>query len=491
MRGPVFVTLWLLLAFLAAPASAQWFCQWSTYDADTNGTGHRTPGVAVINEHVQIALVMRQSDRCYMLPYVDADSATGRLYTYGYGTDATNMIFDIWSDGAFDQVTMVDTWQIVATPDSFIYAASNDAGHNVLVFKFTGDTIITVPIPTDPGIFPRQETGSNGIFGIAVDGNGYVYVCNDTTVGQTADIKVYPPIGQWTAFHSDPPATTIDLPDGVYKGLAVSPDGSRLYVSDYQNRRVLRFNGSPAGGYVPDPGFSFALGDNDVVPTAVPGRAGPLGLAHLSPNNILAVACDSLRKPANVGGYSFGRIYLLNAETGEPIGVDSSTFLIDQAQWAIDVMGSVNGRDDGTAFGTASGYCYTVSVAFDEQKNLYSQSLYGWTIEKWTYQGTLPTFEATAVEGETGMPEEFTLFQNYPNPFNPTTVLSYSLPGPGDVRLTVFDLLGREVAVLVNGPQGAGLHTVEFAGAGHSSGVYIYELRSGALVERRTMTLLK
>ena len=186
---------------------------------------------------------------------------------------------------------MQDAFQIVARPDSFLYVASNDVDHNILVFKFINDTVTTVPVPAT-GVYPRQQTGKNSIWGIAVDRNGYVYVCNDTTTGKTDDIKIYPPITQWTSTHADAPLKTIDLPNGIYKGIGVSPDGKQLFVSDFVNRKVLKYAGSPTTGYTPVPGFSFALGPADTV-TGSAFLPVPLAVQVLSPNNILFVACDA------------------------------------------------------------------------------------------------------------------------------------------------------------------------------------------------------
>jgi photosystem II stability/assembly factor-like uncharacterized protein len=93
---------------------------------------------------------------------------------------------------------------------------------------------------------------------------------------------------------------------------------------------------------------------------------------------------------------------------------------------------------------------------------------------------------------------EFRLDQNYPNPFNPTTVFSYHLPvGPAglpvvrDVRLVVYDLLGREVAVLVNERKATGTYEVRFEASGLASGVYIYRLTTGDFVQTRKMILVR
>jgi len=88
-------------------------------------------------------------------------------------------------------------------------------------------------------------------------------------------------------------------------------------------------------------------------------------------------------------------------------------------------------------------------------------------------------------------PNSYLLSQNYPNPFNPTTVISYQLPVNSNVSLRLYDILGNEVARLVDEMQDAGRHEVEFNGSRFPSGVYFYQLRAGGFVETRKMILLK
>jgi len=76
------------------------------------------------------------------------------------------------------------------------------------------------------------------------------------------------------------------------------------------------------------------------------------------------------------------------------------------------------------------------------------------------------------------MPGEFRLGQNYPNPFNPSTVIPYELPAASHVTLTVYDLLGRQVATLVDGVVDAGSRHVVFGNRDLSTGVYIYRLQA-------------
>jgi hypothetical protein len=99
-------------------------------------------------------------------------------------------------------------------------------------------------------------------------------------------------------------------------------------------------------------------------------------------------------------------------------------------------------------------------------------------------------FNVTAVlEGE--LPEMFTLRQNYPNPFNPSTTISYRLPMQSNVTLKVFDVLGREVATLVNSVEQPGYKSVNFYANNLVSGVYYYRLQAGNFIETKKLVLLR
>jgi len=98
----------------------------------------------------------------------------------------------------------------------------------------------------------------------------------------------------------------------------------------------------------------------------------------------------------------------------------------------------------------------------------------------------------TAVRSTTQQPpQDFQLQQNYPNPFNPSTVIDYTIAKAGNVTLKVYNMLGQEVATLVNGHQEANTYKVNFNASGLPTGVYIYELRSGNRVASGKMLLLK
>jgi hypothetical protein len=89
------------------------------------------------------------------------------------------------------------------------------------------------------------------------------------------------------------------------------------------------------------------------------------------------------------------------------------------------------------------------------------------------------------------IPDAPILAQNYPNPFNPTTVVRYGLPHAARVSVTVFNVLGQQVAVVEEGMREAGYHDVKFDGSNLASGVYLYRLQTGEFVQTRKFVLMK
>jgi hypothetical protein len=100
----------------------------------------------------------------------------------------------------------------------------------------------------------------------------------------------------------------------------------------------------------------------------------------------------------------------------------------------------------------------------------------------------LPTAVA---EEKSELPENFALMQNYPNPFNPSTKITYRLPISSEVKLTVFDVHGREVTTLLQAKQPAGTHEAVFDASGLSNGIYYYKLTAGNFSATKEMLLIK
>jgi Secretion system C-terminal sorting domain len=126
----------------------------------------------------------------------------------------------------------------------------------------------------------------------------------------------------------------------------------------------------------------------------------------------------------------------------------------------------------------------------------------GVTTEGWYYLGSSDTTDIYLIRAYVSLvtgikqavelsPTNFGLSQNYPNPFNPTTTINYQLSTSGHVTLKVFDVLGREVATLVNAHQSVGIHSVAFNAGNLPSGVYFYRITAGSFSEVRKLILEK
>ena len=133
-----------------------------------------------------------------------------------------------------------------------------------------------------------------------------------------------------------------------------------------------------------------------------------------------------------------------------------------------------------------------INIGYGYDFGFTNYNLNGCVIDEEVYGDT--TF--TDVDDELNLiPTEYKLEQNYPNPFNPSTIISYQLPVAGNVTLKVFDVLGREVATLVNEEKAAGSYKVEFNSASSiknpASGVYFYQLKAGNYIDTKKMMFLK
>ncbi|MDA0986414.1 MAG: T9SS type A sorting domain-containing protein [Bacteroidetes bacterium] len=480
MKNKIFCNLFLIFFFsLDLFSQTQWTSKWkevyATYDDESNGTGDKTASVAVFKENKFIAVVTSRNSLSFLIPYVNADSGLGRKMSYGYNPTTVGVYLK-WFVG-FDEVYLKNTWQVAIGPDSLIYVANNDDAHNILVFALK-DTIEPVDF--------RTETGTNGIHSLHVDKNGYVYVLNDTSIGKTDDLKIFPPKNQWSSDRKTQPIKTLDLPDGIYKGVVTSKDGKVLFISDYTNRKVYRYDGSPTSGYTKINTFKFDVLKDTVQLATTMDTATVLGLGFNDSKGLLFVACSKLF--GFTPWYKYGRIYMLSAKTGDVLDT------IDQAYWNYFWTGGYNKRTNGTSPGNVSGYTSTYDVDVDEKGNIYSQSYYGWTVEKWKYDGTLPTI--TKIEKvENTIPIGFELEQNYPNPFNPSTTINFSIMEDGQTKLIIYNSLGEFVQEVINDFLTKGSYKISFnsniKGKQISSGIYFYKLTSNKKSITKKMVLLK
>ncbi|MCX6134557.1 MAG: family 10 glycosylhydrolase [Ignavibacteriales bacterium] len=142
----------------------------------------------------------------------------------------------------------------------------------------------------------------------------------------------------------------------------------------------------------------------------------------------------------------------------------------------------------------------TIDTTFLSSAILTAGTNYSWIVSAsnaygasdWSTEARFQTGqEITLVEHGGSMPNVFDLSQNYPNPFNPSTTIRFAVPQSGPVSLRVYDLLGRELSVLLDGFLAPGYYAAQFDGHNLSSGIYFYRLAAPGFVETRKMQLVK
>jgi len=230
------------------------------------------------------------------------------------------------------------------------------------------------------------------------------------------------------------------------------------------------------------------------------------------------------------GASNVGRLYRLDLATGDTIGIGpasgvaygSIAFSPKSGQLFASVNSGSSGKDSiykidpttgrTTPVGATGDKNYTPAIFFDPDGLLYGLKTVGLkhsssVVAIDTVNGTASTKYSNILTGVTSMtmldmltsviepkhamPMEFALMPSYPNPFNPSTTIRFELPKASQVKLTVYDLLGREVVVLVNEPKPAGGYEVKFDGSNLASGVYFYRLQAGSFVATKKLLLLR
>jgi hypothetical protein len=413
--------------------------------------------------------------------YWDADSGMGRIPSPINGQQtfplySTDGQYTSW--GVLDVVQLTGAWQLASDDSNRVYVANNDVNHNILVFQIDANEVTTTDY--------RMETGSENIFAIEVDKNGYVYVVDyEGNAAKTDEVKVYAGINApgttWGVFggHSDPPTTTIDLPDGIYQGITVSDDGTSLFISASSEKSIWKYTGDPVNGYTLDNSFQFTLSPSDTITGNIINKPTVLGLGYLNDPPLVFAAVDTFINGTSAGEYDYARIYVIDPVTAANLDT------IDIAEWNFAITGSYS---TGSNNGRAGGFASVADVDIEaSETTVYTQTYYGWAVEKWVFDGIIGAIEQVS----NAIPEDFTLRQNYPNPFNPTTTIEFDILKTGHVALEIYNLRGQKVAALINEKMSPGTYKATFDAANLAAGVYFYQLKAGNFRAVKKMTLLK
>ena len=134
-----------------------------------------------------------------------------------------------------------------------------------------------------------------------------------------------------------------------------------------------------------------------------------------------------------------------------------------------------------------------MTYEYDENNNQIEILSQQWDGSVWVNNSmySFTYVPVTAIGEDYSSVNSYSLSNNYPNPFNPSTKITYTLPERGNVSLKVYDLLGGEVAQLVNGEIEAGSYEIIFNAANLPSGVYFYRLQAGSFVQTKKMIIIR
>ncbi len=261
---------------------------------------------------------------------------------------------------------------------------------------------------------------------------------------------------------------------------------------------VFQNNGNFNFKKIPLPGSSFADYDND-------GDLDIMGKGGIFRNNKIFTegfnTRENLNPPINLSAevsqdssvkFSWNR-----SELGDTSQVLSYNLRIGTTSNGIDVLSPMSNLVTGKRLKLSIGNAGFLTTKIID--NLPEGTYY------WSVQSVDNNFNASEFADEQKIkvdyskvdsskfeiPTQFAIYQNYPNPFNPATEIKYSIPKTENVTLKVYDILGRQIAALVNEKKSAGNYKDEFNGSNFSSGVYFYQIKAGNYIETRKMLLLK
>jgi hypothetical protein len=318
--------------------------------------------------------------------------------------------------------------------------------------------------------FTIDSTRSNGGQGICLDAAGNIYI---------AGSQVLPPFGDvynyllkmnnggtilWSRLYP------VYVNNGLVAGPVVSRDGSSVYYS------LQGANGMGGGGY-----SVFTLKYNPVGDTQwvrVFGGGGVYGTAN---------------RVGNIKLDRYDNIYVAGTGNYQTTGDDFATIKYSPPgvqQWVMTYTGIITNGNEGAT-----------DILIDTSLNVYVVGSSPNGISIGTAAVTIKYDQIVGIASNNGeVPQEFKLYQNYPNPFNPVTKIKFDIPAVGvqytePLRLVIYDILGREVTVLVDEELKPGTYEVEWSavggGSNYSSGVYFYKIEAGSFVNTKKMVLVK
>ena len=420
----------VMLAFLSTEVMAQWESVGQFPEDDTlTATMH---GVAVDGD-----------GKVWLSPW----SATEELEVSEDSVLTTRAIYVYNPDGSEVDFSPIQIITIDGEPDTLLSPSNGlekDMDGNILHATGAG-WIYRIDSQTGEGIdkFQPQATSATKP---AVDDAGNIYTGN--VLSQTGPLRIYD--NEWNFIEN-----AVDTTLGFSRAFAVTGDGNTIYWGGFTNEAIWKYTR-------PDEFSPF----NAIPDTLFRGMTAEAFTRHPVSGNIWMSAGPSGQGSA-YNEFSDYTWYEVDPETD---------MIVDSLVW--DTTAGIDlEKPRGIAFSPDGMTAY--AVMFDATSGAPS-------VQTFQYQ------DPVAIEKEPGdLPRSFALEQNYPNPFNPSTEIGFDLNEAGHVSLKVFDVLGREVAVLVDEHLTNGAYRFTFDAAHLTSGTYVYVLSANGERQSASMVLAK
>ena len=350
--------------------------------------------------------------------------------------------------GRFTGLASDDNGHLIGSMDSYLFEVEDEDGE--IDYELAVDRSFIIRIDHETHELLDIYEPANFAWHVAVDENGYVFA-SDVVNGQ--EIKILDP-------DLEPLAVVDGDRPGITRDIAVSNDGTRVYQPHTGNQIDVYYSeAGPFGEY--EKVDSLALGSNSAAIDVCPVT-----------DRVFAAA-DGIDWGIGVDPeeYDPWAIMVFDPEEDHEI--------VEEFYWFVDMPDEDRTDDDWPVIRTNA-------VHPDGDKYIQG-SFGGFGIQM--HQG--PQVVSADDEVLSDVPEGYELEQNYPNPFNPATNIEFTIPQTQHVTLTVYDMLGRQVEVLVDERVQSGTHTATFNAGDIASGTYIYRLSTGDFQISRQMMFVK